>query len=307
MLMTMTTKKLKREAIDGILLINKPQGLTSNQVLQQVKWLFNAKKAGHTGSLDPLATGMLPICFGEATKFSQYLLNADKCYEVKAQLGIRTDSADATGHIISTREDFAVSVAQIEAVLKQFTGVIHQIPSMFSALKHQGVPLYKLARAGKTVERPARKLTINEIIFHELKEKTIALSVNCSKGTYIRNLIDDIGEALGVGAHVTALHRTYTAGFSDDNMYSIEALRAMSVNERTASLLPIDRAVNSLPSIHVDTQQRHALQQGRSVLFMFAEHPITGLVRLYDSEHHFFGLGEINAEALLKPQRLLAY
>ncbi len=290
--------------IDGILLVNKPQGLTSNAVLQQVKRLYKAKKAGHTGSLDPLATGMLPICFGEATKFSQYILDADKCYESVGLLGIKTNTGDAMGEVIAETTSFDITLAELNSVLEQFKGQLKQIPSMFSALKHEGRPLYKYAREGIEIERNARDINIYNLILNQFNGKEISLTITCSKGTYIRNLVEDIGEALKVGAHVTSLHRVYTAGFESEPMFSLDELQLMSEDERTALLKPIDCAVIHLPRVAINSFQATELYQGR-VISLPIENKINGLVRLYESDEKFIGLGELHEDGLLKVKRLL--
>jgi tRNA pseudouridine55 synthase len=297
----MTTKA----NIDGILLVNKSDGLTSNAVLQQVKRLLNAKKAGHTGSLDPMATGMLPICFGEATKFCQYLLDADKCYEATGLLGIKTNTGDAMGEVIARTEDFTVSEADLRTVLSRFSGTIKQTPSMFSALKHQGKPLYKYARAGIDIPRPAREVTIHDLQLNSFDGLKFAITVTCSKGTYIRNLVEDIGEQLGVGAHVTRLHRCYTAGFEDEQMFTMDDLQLKSEESLMGCLLPMERAVNYLPKVVVSSEEAHALRQGKTVNDSKLSEA-TGCVRLYENETKFIGLGELEATGLLKVKRLLS-
>jgi len=300
MILKMTTKR----DIDGILLVNKPQGLTSNAVLQQVKRLYKAKKAGHTGSLDPLATGMLPICFGEATKFCQYILDADKCYEAVGLLGIKTNTGDSMGEVIATTESFSISLTELNSVLSQFKGQLKQIPSMFSALKHEGRPLYKYAREGIEIERNARDINIYNLILNQFNDKELALTITCSKGTYIRNLIEDIGEALKVGAHVTKLHRLYTAGFESETMFSLDELQAMSEDSRITSLMPIDRAVNYLPRLAVSSFEANELYMGKIINRPF-ENNIIGLIRLYENDDKFIGLGELEESNLLKVKRLL--
>ena len=300
MILKMTTKR----DIDGILLVNKPQGLTSNAVLQQVKRLYKAKKAGHTGSLDPLATGMLPICFGEATKFCQYILDADKCYEAVGLLGIKTNTGDSMGEVIATTESFSISLTELNSVLSRFKGQLKQIPSMFSALKHEGRPLYKYAREGIEIERNARDINIYNLILNQFNDKELALTITCSKGTYIRNLIEDIGEALKVGAHVTKLHRLYTAGFESETMFSLDELQAMSEDIRITSLMPIDRAVNYLPRLAVSSFEANELYMGKIINRPF-ENNIIGLIRLYENDDKFIGLGELEESNLLKVKRLL--
>lgn len=296
--------KPAKNRINGILLVNKPEGLTSNAVLQRVKHQLHAKKAGHTGSLDPLATGMLPICFGEATKFSQYLLDADKCYTVTGVLGVKTDSSDATGEVIAQCDVGHISTAQLQAVLTQFLGLIEQVPSMFSALKYQGKPLYHYARAGITIQRPARQVHIRKLQLEHFDGRAFRLTVTCSKGTYIRNLVEDIGDCLGVGAHVAQLHRCFTAGFDNEPMYTLETLSSLSLNQLQACLLPIERAVNGLPMVQLSSAAIDELQYGRCV--KQAVSASTGDVRLY-ADGEFFGLGELTLDGELKAKRLLAF
>lgn len=221
----MNPKKSKR-SLDGVLLLDKPSGISSNQALQRVKWLFSAAKAGHTGSLDPLATGMLPICFGRATKLSQILLNDDKTYQVVAQLGVRTTTSDLEGEVVVERPVPDYDHATLNAVLENFRGNIQQIPSMFSALKYQGQPLYKLARKGITIERPARSISIYQLNILSYQCQQLTLQVRCSKGTYIRTLVDDLGERLGCGAHVLKLRRISVNRFRQHQMHTLPVLQA---------------------------------------------------------------------------------
>lgn len=295
--------KANKKLINGILLVNKPTGMTSNAVLQKVKWLYQARKAGHTGSLDPLATGMLPICFGEATKFSQYLLDADKCYEVTAQLGIKTNTADAMGEVIAKVDDFSISEEQFQTVVQQFIGKTEQVPSMFSALKHQGQPLYKFARAGVEIERKSREINIENIAINHFNGQTFDLTVKCSKGTYIRNLIEDMGDQLGVGAHVTRLHRLYTAGFEEDKMYSLDEILAKESLNLLDFLLPMERAIDWIPKQLISSETAARIQAGL-IITDFHEGE-NGIVRLY-VEKEFIGLGEITQDSELKAKRLLS-
>ncbi|MCX7116818.1 MAG: tRNA pseudouridine(55) synthase TruB [Legionellales bacterium] len=301
----MVSKTSNKQNIDGLLLVNKRINLTSNAVLQQVKRLFHAMKAGHTGSLDPLATGMLPICFGEATKCCQFLLDADKCYEVTALLGVKTNTGDAMGEEIARAEHpFTFSDEAIQAVLTQFIGKISQVPSMFSALKHQGKPLYRYARAGIDIPRPAREIHIRELLFNQWDGQSLSLTVTCSKGTYIRNLMEDIGDALGVGAHVTRLHRCYTAGFSEDEMYSMDELESMGSDELLSALLPVDRAVSDLPKLLLNEAEAGDLRHGKTLSHL-SNGERAECVRLYDENQHFMGIGEWTSTSLLKVKRLL--
>lgn len=297
-------KMMEKHPIDGILLLNKPQGLSSNSVLQQVKRLFQAKKAGHTGSLDPLATGMLPICFGEATKVSQYLLDADKTYRATGLLGIQTSTADALGEVIKQVETVQVSLAQLQTVLASFVGSIQQVPSMYSALKHQGTPLYKLARRGVEIERQAREIVINHLELEAFDGRKFTITVSCSKGTYIRNLVEDIGEALGVHAHVTMLHRLSTAGFTADSMHTLDELKMMSQDARLNLLLPIEQAILYFPVLVLSDDEIKALQQGKRVV-------CPGITeccyRLQDSRQGFWGLVEGDGDGGVKVKRLLSF
>ena len=302
----MNQKSTDKQVVNGLLLVNKPRDLTSNAVLQQVKRLFHAKKAGHTGSLDPLATGMLPLCFGEATKFSQYLLDADKCYEVTGLLGIKTNTADAMGEEIARVDDFTISEEALKAVLAEFIGPIFQRPSMFSALKHHGKPLYKFAREGIDIERKPREITIHDLQLNGFDGRFFQLTVTCSKGTYIRNLVEDIGDRLGVYAHVTKLHRTYTAGLAGESMYPLDALVAMSPASLHQCLLPMERAVDDLPPLTLDDDAVFALRQGKMVCIPDAM-DWTGGARLYDKKGLLIGLGEWDSAGVLKVKRLLGF
>ncbi|ARG96410.1 tRNA pseudouridine(55) synthase TruB [Legionella micdadei] len=298
------TKVECNRVINGILLVNKPQGLSSNAVLQQVRRLYRAKKAGHTGSLDPLATGMLPICFGEATKFCQYLLDADKCYEATGVLGVKTNTGDVLGEVIKTTPPFTLNESDLLIALKQFKGTIKQVPSMFSALKHKGTPLYKYAREGITIERPAREITVHELELIAFSGNQFEIKVSCSKGTYIRNLVEDIGDLLGVGAHVTKLHRLSTAGFGNAKMYTLDELQQKSPEELVDCLLPMERAVSYLPRLDLGNDEISALRQGKA-LDWIGKNEASGCVRLYNN-NCFIGLGELNA-GNLSVKRLLAF
>ncbi|MSP52893.1 MAG: tRNA pseudouridine(55) synthase TruB [Gammaproteobacteria bacterium] len=301
----MSKRRAVGRDLNGILLLDKPLGVTSNQILQHVKRLYFARKAGHTGSLDPLATGMLPICFGEATKFSQFLLDADKRYQVTGQLGIKTTTADKEGEIIKQVDAGYVNLAQLEKVLPQFRGPIMQVPSMFSALKHQGQPLYKLARQGIEIERPARPVTIKNLTLlnFDADKKTFSLDVECTKGTYIRNLVEDIGEALGCGAHVIKLHRVSVANFSEAQMISLETLVELKERdafpEMDALLLPAESFAKSLPQITITEAAAFQLRHGTALMVEQAD----GLVGISISPDRFIGLGEI-IEGQLSAKRL---
>ena len=290
-----------RQPVDGVLLLNKPVGITSNAALQKAKWLLNAKKAGHTGTLDPFADGLLPLCFGEATKFSAYLLDADKRYRAVLQLGVTTTTGDPEGDVLSSRE-VAVGCADITAVLPHFMGEIEQVPPMHSALKHQGRPLYEYARAGIEIDRPARKVTIRSLEMVECAPPRVVLDVQCSAGTYIRTLAQDIGAALGCGAHLTALTRIGSGGFKLEQAHTLAELDALDASQRHALLLPADCLVAHLPAVQLDDAEAEALCQGRSVAHPAAH---SGLTRVYATPHTFIGLADVDAGRLL-PRRLIA-
>ena len=281
----MSRPRKKGRDIHGVFLLDKPQGMSSNDILQKVKRIFQANKAGHTGALDPLATGMLPICLGEATKFSQFLLDSDKRYQVTAKLGERTDTSDAEGQVVETKV-VNVTEGDIQQALAQFRGDILQVPTMFSALKHQGKPLYEYARAGITVEREARPITIFELKFIAYEAPFLTLEVHCSKGTYIRTLVDDLGEVLGCGAHVTVLRRLAVADYPIAAMMSYADLQNMAENqpldELDKLLLPMDTAVSTLPKINLNEQQTKAVGFGQRVKFENVEQ-MYGLVRLFSN------------------------
>ncbi|MCW9697878.1 tRNA pseudouridine(55) synthase TruB [Avibacterium sp. 20-129] len=304
----MSRAKNKGRHIHGIFLLDKPQGASSNQIMQQVKWLFQANKAGHTGALDPLATGMLPICLGEATKFSQYLLDSDKRYLVTAKLGERTDTSDADGQVVQHRE-VRVEISEILTALDQFRGEIMQVPTMFSALKHQGKPLYEYARAGITVEREPRLITIFELKFIDYQAPYLTLEVHCSKGTYIRTLVDDLGEVLGCGAHVTMLRRLAVADYPQQAMMRLEDLNALSEQQDLSlldqHLLPIDSAVKSLPALLLTAEQSRAVGFGQRVKFDNPQQ-IYGQVRLFSDKHQFLGVAEVDKNNVIRPSRMVA-
>lgn len=303
----MSRPRKRGRDIHGVFLLDKPQGMSSNDVLQKVKRIFQANKAGHTGALDPLATGMLPICLGEATKFSQFLLDSDKRYLVTAKLGERTDTSDAEGNIVETRE-VNVTEADILANLEQFRGNILQVPTMFSALKHNGKPLYEYARAGIAIEREARPITIFELNFIEYTPPFLTLEVHCSKGTYIRTLIDDLGEVLGCGAHVTMLRRTAVANYPIDKMISYADLQNLAENqplvELDKHLLAMDTAVSAFAKINLTEQQTKAVGFGQRVRFD-NPHQIYGLVRLYSDNAQFLGVAEVTCDNVIRPNRMI--
>ncbi|OOR99321.1 tRNA pseudouridine(55) synthase TruB [Haemophilus paracuniculus] len=303
----MSKPRKKWRDIHGVFLLDKPQGMSSNDILQKVKRLFQANKAGHTGALDPLATGMLPICLGEATKFSQFLLDSDKRYRVIAKLGERTDTSDADGQVVQTRA-VAVEQADILAALEPFRGEILQVPTMFSALKYQGKPLYEYARAGITVEREARPITIFELTFIDYQAPYLTLEVHCSKGTYIRTLVDDLGEALGCGAHVTMLRRLAVANYPIEAMMSWDDLQKFAENQPLAELdqhlLPMDSAVSSLPKLSLTAEQTKAVGFGQRVKFDNPQQ-LQGLVRLFSDNDQFLGVAEIRQDNVIRPNRMV--
>lgn len=287
--------------MNGIFLLDKPIGISSNLALQKVKRIFNIKKAGHTGSLDPLATGMLPICLGEATKFSQYLLDADKTYAVAMQLGVRTTTSDSEGEIISTRTVPLVTVDAIDKEFDFFRGETQQIPSMFSALKHNGKKLYEYARLGITIDRPSRPITIYDITVLSVENNVVRFIVKCSKGTYVRTLVDDFGERLGCGAHVTELRRLSVAGFSDNKMMTLEALAA--ADNPLQLLIPMDAAVSHFPALTIASDLALALKQGKKI--QSPDITKVGLVRLMENGEVFFGMGEVLMDGVLISRRLI--
>ncbi len=294
---------MTKRDITGILLLDKPLGLSSNQALQNIKRLFNAKKAGHTGSLDPLATGMLPICFGEATKFSQYLLDAEKTYQVKMQLGVRTTTSDAEGEVVATKPVPTLSNTAIETVLQKFRGHIMQVPSMFSALKFEGKPLYKYAREGITIDRPARPIEIYSLQCVQQAEDFLVLNVHCSKGTYVRTLVDDIGELLGCGAHVIELRRLSVSKYSAEQMLTYDALESLTDVERDQQLIGVDTALADIVGLELSDRLATFVAQGQTVFVPHA--PADGLVKLHNASRGFLGLGEILPDGRVAPKRLV--
>jgi tRNA pseudouridine55 synthase len=296
-----------RRAVDGIILLDKPKGFSSNAALQKVRWLLNAEKAGHTGSLDPLATGVLPLCFGEATKFSQYLLDADKGYETLMQLGVTTTTADAEGEVLE-RRPVTVGRAEIEAVLPRFRGEISQIPPMYSALKRDGQPLYKLARAGEVVEREPRSVTIARLELLGCEAGQARLAVDCSKGTYIRTLVEDIGQLLGCGAHVAELRRTKAGPFDLSRTVTLEELERVhgeGGNEAVDQfLLPADSGLQHWPLLQFSEHSSFYWLQGQPV--RAPEAPKFGMVRVQDHNGRFIGIGEVSEDGRIAPRRLIS-
>lgn len=302
------SRRRKGRDVNGILVIDKPMDITSNGILQQVKRLYGAAKAGHTGALDPLATGVLPLCFGEATKFSQMMLDSDKSYIATAKLGVRTETGDSEGQMVSEKpvpEDLTADV--LEPILDQFRGEIQQVPSMYSALKHKGRPLYEYAREGIEVERPARPVTIYELTLADIRPGEIDIAVSCTKGTYIRSLVEDIGEALGCGAHVTALRRTMASGFTLSDARQVPDLEKKREQGESLDglLVAPDAALSMFPEQTLE---------GRSLVSILNGQPVRipgqsdeGFVRLYGNGR-FIGLAEQIPDdegAQLVPRRLV--
>lgn len=294
--------------LNGILLLDKPLEVSSNGVLQRIRWLFQAQKAGHTGALDPMASGLLPICFGEATKFSQFLLDTDKTYLVSARFGVRTTTSDAEGEVISEKP-VSFSAQQLEQAMQALRGDIMQVPTMFSALKYQGQPLYRYARQGIEVPREARPISIYRFELLDLRNDSGDFIVHCSKGTYIRTLIDDLGEALGCGAHVSKLHRTQVGPFSAEQMVTpqqldtlAEAAHAQSdFSAMDALLLPPDAGIGQLPLLELSSTEMHRLQHGQHANTALAD---CDAVRLYGPQQQFIGVGKV-AAGIVSSRRLL--
>ncbi len=290
--------------IDGILLLDKPLHLSSNHALQRVKRLFGAKKAGHTGSLDPLATGMLPICFGAATKMSQFLLDSDKHYVVEGKLGIKTTTGDAEGEVVAEKPVINITTERIADVMQRFMGTITQIPPMFSALKHQGKPLYELARQGIEVTRQPRTIHIHALHLTAYQENRFNFTVHCSKGTYVRTLVEDIGDALGCGAHVIGLHRSMVAPYQQNKMYTWDELESLQQqNTLLQCLLPVATSVQHLPIVTLSSAAIFYLRTGQSV--MAPQKMDVGLVKIFSEQAEFIGVGEILNDGRLVPRRLM--
>lgn len=309
----MSRPRRRGRDIHGVLLLDKPQGASSNDVLQKVKRLYNANRAGHTGALDPLATGMLPICLGEATKFSQYLLDADKRYRVIAKLGQRTDTSDADGQVVEERP-LAFSEADLADALESFRGDTMQVPSMYSALKYQGKKLYEYARQGIDVPREARPITVFELQFIRHEGDELELEIHCSKGTYIRTIIDDLGEKLGCGAHVIMLRRLAVSRYPVARMVTLEQLQGLvadaEVREIPAAelldslLMPMDSPASDFPLVNLPLTSSVYFKNGNPVRTNGA--PANGLVRVTEGdEGKFIGMGEIDDEGRVAPRRLV--
>ncbi|SDH62671.1 tRNA pseudouridine55 synthase [Paraburkholderia steynii] len=299
--------KVPRRALDGVLLLDKPVGLSSNDALIRAKRLYLAKKAGHTGTLDPLASGLLPLCFGEATKFSQDLLEADKTYEATMRLGIRTATGDAEGEAIETR-DVTCDQGAVERALAQFRGEIVQVPPMYSALKRDGKPLYEYARAGQTVEREGRQVTIHALELLACALPDVTFRVTCSKGTYVRTLAEDIGEALGCGAHLVMLRRTGVGALTLANSVTLDALSDALPDERDAWLQPVDALLSTFPSVQLDAEATRRFLHGQRL--RLADLSVDESVlhatrtRVYASEGKLLGVARVG-EGVLAPERLI--
>ncbi|MEI7408072.1 tRNA pseudouridine(55) synthase TruB [Pectobacterium aroidearum] len=309
----MSRPRRRGRDVHGVLLLDKPQGVSSNDVLQKVKRIFNANRAGHTGALDPLATGMLPICLGEATKFSQYLLDSDKRYRVIARLGQRTDTSDADGNVIEERA-IGFSATELEQTLEGFRGTTQQVPSMYSALKYQGRKLYEYARQGLTVPREAREITVYELQFIRWEGDELELEIHCSKGTYIRTIIDDLGEKLGCGAHVIYLRRLQVATYPIERMVTLEQLATLveqaQAQELSPSLsldpllMPMESPVIDFPEVNLTPVVAGYLKLGQPV--QAANAPLNGMVRITEGDAHtFIGMGEIDGDGRVAPRRLV--
>jgi len=312
----MSRRTPKGRAIDGIILLDKPLDISSNKALQIVKRLFNAQKAGHTGSLDPLATGMLPICFGEATKVSSFLLESNKNYQTTATLGQVTTTGDAEGEILKKRAIPVLNTMEINTTLAKFKGRINQLPPMYSALKHQGQPLYKLARKGIEIERKRRQITIFDLVLSGYTTNSISLQISCSKGTYIRTLVEDIGESLGCGAYVSMLRRTAVDPFYDHKMVSLETLETDAAEKKNIDqfLLPIDAGLSHFQAVTLTEKETIAYLYGQTVTIekpfthlkeQITPNPTTTYLRTYDYRERFLGISILSDNQYIVPKRLM--
>lgn len=299
----MAKRKKNCRELNGILLIDKPRGMTSNQVLQRAKRMMQACKAGHTGSLDPIATGLLPLCFGEATKVSQFMLESDKQYWVRIKLGEETTTYDIEGEVVATAP-VNTDRRQIEKALQSFTGTISQLPPMYSAVKQGGQALYKLAREGKEVERQPREVIVYQIDLLDFDGEFVELEILCSKGTYVRTIAHDLGQMLGCGAHVVELRRLAVGDFKIDEAVSLDDIEDLqSVEACEQYLLPVDEALLGLPDVTLTSLATHYLLQGQPVTVRHGQEP--GLVRLYNEEDAFLGMGEVLDDGRVAPKRLM--
>ena len=307
----MGRRRKRGRDVSGLLALDKAPGLSSNAALQQVKRIFGASKAGHGGSLDPLATGVLPLCFGEATKVSQFLLDSDKRYRTRMKLGVRTDSGDSEGREIAVCEAFSVTREQVAKALESFRGELEQVPPMHSAVKVRGTPLYKLARSGQVVEREARRVTIHDIALTDFAPPEIEVELACSKGTYIRTIADELGQMLGCGAHVIALRRLRAGGFGEEDCVTAEELDQARERGGLAGidrlLAPMDRPLRDLPAVLLPEIAANQVRSGQSVLVRRL--PAEGLVRIYrktGQQERFIGIGVIDDDGKVAPKRLIA-
>ncbi|MES9978225.1 MAG: tRNA pseudouridine(55) synthase TruB, partial [Candidatus Thiodiazotropha sp. 6PLUC5] len=293
--------------INGVLLLDKPEGMTSNKALQEVKFLYKAAKAGHTGSLDPLATGLLPICFGEATKLSAFLLDADKRYQVRVKLGEITTTADAEGEVIETADPSGVTEAALLETMAEFQGEQQQLPPMYSAIKHKGERLYKLARQGIEVEREPRTIHIHGLDLLSFDLPEFEMDVRCSKGTYVRTLAEDIGKRLGCGAYVTGLRRTGVGPYDDQSMLTLEQIQEAFAErqfpEMDEWMLPLESALAEWPEVALSADAAFYMKQGQPILVPNA--PTSGWVRLYANKTDFLGVGQILEDGRVAPKRLM--
>ena len=301
----MPRHRRKGRALNGLLLLDKPSGMTSNRALQKAKRIFNADKAGHTGSLDPLATGLLVACFGRATKISDFLLTSDKHYRVLLRLGATTDTGDADGRIIREQDASAVTDAQVRQATRRLTGDVEQVPPMYSALKHQGTRLYRLARQGVEVARPSRAVRIHRLEVTRRQDEFLHADVHCSKGTYVRTLVEDLGKALGCGAYVVELRRTGLGPFVDPVMHTLEKLEASAGTDFSSLdslLLPVDAALQSWPALAFDEHMMAAARYGRPV--RMHEFAPGETVRIYDVNNRFYGVGTVLEDGRIVSKRL---
>jgi len=291
--------------INGVVLLDKASGSSSNHVLQQVKRLFGANKAGHTGSLDPLASGLLPICLGQATKVAQFLLDGDKRYFVRAKFGQVSSTGDSEGKIVNFGSTQGIDESSVRAILLKFIGDINQVPPMYSALKRKGIPLYKLARKGIEIERSSRPVTIHEINFLNLDDAVISLEVSCSKGTYIRTLVEDIGKSLGCGGHVVELRRTGFAhlDLSGSKTYEqLSKLKEQNLESLDSVILSADEMLPNLKSVYLDSEQTRDIRLGKKIEYLgFSS---SQKLKLYDHNEQFIGIGESNLMSEILPKRL---
>ena len=302
-------KRRRGRPVNGVLIVDKPPGISSNDVVQRAKRLFGAQKVGHTGSLDPLATGVLPLCFGEATKFSQFLLDSDKRYWTRIKLGVTTATGDAEGEVTGGADASHVTAAAVETALEKLRGQIEQVPSMYSALKHEGQPLYKLARQGIEVERKARTVTVFSNVLVKFDGDELELEIHCSKGTYVRTIAEDLGHALGCGAHVIGLRRLAAGPYVEPEAISFEQLESCEDNDSLDSLLkPIESSVQDWPKVRMVSDTAHYLMQGQPV--QVAKAPTEGWVQLLEiaeEDDVFLGVGEVLVDGRIAPRRLVVF